>query len=116
MNGIKAMRDEDKPFICYQKGKWSFQIAPRNAAGWRAIAFWMLALVPIVGLFVWAISLELSRTLTGLFISLYIVAMLLWSIAMIRWTKARSEIVDMQELLKIKREQDIARKKRGGLR
>ena len=38
--------------------------------------------------------------------------MLGWAIGMIVWTKNRSEVVDMEELLKLRRELD-ARKNRG---
>jgi hypothetical protein len=38
--------------------------------------------------------------------------MLAWTVGGIWWMKARAEVVDLQELLKLKRELD--RKKRGG--
>lgn len=107
------MREEDKPFICYRKGRWSFQIAPRNAAGVRASLFWMLALLPIMGLFFWALDRAPNDETMWLYTAIYVGAMLVWSIAMIRWMKARSEMVDMAELMAIKRERDAAKKRHG---
>jgi uncharacterized membrane protein len=105
------MRDEDKPFIFYRTGKWSFKIAPRNAQGVRATFLWVLALIPITWLFMWAINGAQSDALNTLYILLYIAAIMLWSFAMMRWMKSRSEIVDFEELLQIKREQDRAKKR-----
>lgn len=107
------MRDEDKPFIFYRTGKWSFKIAPRNAEGVRATIFWVLALIPVTGLFMWMMNGAQTDALTTLYIILYIAAIVLWSLAMMRWMKARSEIVDFEELLQIKREQDRAKKRSG---
>ncbi len=107
------MRDEDKPFIYYRTGKWAFKIAPRNGAGLRATIIWVLALVPIVVLFIWAMSSAPNGRIQGLYTMIYVVAMLGWSIAMFLWMKARSEIVDFDELIQIKREQDRAKKRSG---
>lgn len=105
------MRDEDKPFIWYKKGKWSFEIAPRNAAGWMATGAWLLGLAPIVGTFIWALSEAETDPVRTLIICLYIAAMLGWVVAMARWMKPRCEIVDLQELLQIKRERDAERRR-----
>jgi RsiW-degrading membrane proteinase PrsW (M82 family) len=107
------MRNEDKPFIYYKTGRWSFKIAPRNAAGVRATIAWTLLLAPIAVPFIWALNGEKTDALKALYIALYIAAMLLCSILMMRWMKARSEIVDFEELLQIKRAQDLAKKKSG---
>jgi hypothetical protein len=112
-----TMRDEDKPFICYKQG-WSMTITPRNAEGWRLFAIWMVPLFAATGLFVW-ISFQAqkhgwSETNILLLATLgFLPATLIWAIAMIRWMMARSEIIDVNGLIEIKREQDIARKKRG---
>ena len=37
------MRDEDKPFICTRKGRWTMQISPRNRAGWLWLTLWVVA-------------------------------------------------------------------------
>lgn len=109
------MREEEKPFVCYKQG-WNMKIVPRNAAGWRALGIWTLALLfptfamlPFVArvddtpreyLAIWAIvPLLLVTAAIGIF--------------MVRWMKARSEIIDIDEVLKIKREQDRKAKRRG---
>ena len=102
------MRDEDKPFICYKSG-WSMKIVPRNAAGWWRLFAWLGTLAPLVGAYIWWMSREHSPERVGLVTVAYGAALVGWSIAMIVWMKARSEIVDMNELLDLKRERDRAR-------
>jgi hypothetical protein len=106
------MRDEDKPFIYYQHGRWSFRIAPRNARGVRASILWVMALAPIVALFIWAMNTAPNSRIMGFYTAIYVAAMLAWSIAMLRWMKARSEIVNFEELMQIKRERDAVNKRR----
>jgi hypothetical protein len=106
------MEDADKPFVCYKDG-WSLKIVPRAAAGWWALLAWMLALAPICALFIFAMSREPSGPLIALYIAAYLIALALWSVAMIRWMKARSEIVDVAELMKLKRERDLAKRRAG---
>lgn len=109
------MRDEDKPFICYQQG-WNIKIMPRNATGWRALGLWMLALMlPSIALI--PIAIRLDDTPQEHLVIWAIVPLLaitaITSVAMIRWMKARSEIVDMDELMAIKRERDAVKKRHG---
>lgn len=106
------MRDEDKPFVLYRYGRGGFRIAPRNARGWRITILWALLLVPIMGLFAWFTSGNSPSPVnvmvgTGAFLA----AMLVWTIAGIRWMKARAEVVDLEELLKLKREADRNRRR-----
>jgi uncharacterized membrane protein len=78
----------------------------------QATILWVLALLPFVGLFIWSMNEapnEENRTLIGIG---FAVVVLLWSTAMMLWMKARSEIIDFEELLKIKREKDKAAKRR----
>lgn len=98
---------EEKPFICYQTGKsaWAIKIVPRNKAGWVYFALWMLgffamslALIPF-GDSTWAVG--------G-----FVVATLIWATAMTLWMKARSEIVNTDELLALQKEME-KRKGRG---
>ena len=104
------MREEDKPFICY-KSRWSLKIQPRNAAGWKATGYWVLALVPIVGLFVLGMSTKPGAGLATVYGVLYAAGMGLWVWSMVRWMKARSEVVDLDALLAIKKQQDEAVRK-----
>ena len=106
------MRDADKPFVMYRRGRFNFTIVPRGIAGWLQFAVWMALLVPLTGWFV--VHAEATegtpQFVTGLV--LFLGAMLVWSVAMIWWMKARAEVVDLQEMLKLKREQE--RKSRRG--
>ncbi|HUQ13705.1 MAG TPA: hypothetical protein VM055_05455 [Novosphingobium sp.] len=106
------MRDEDKPFICYKSG-WTMKIVPRGAFGWWSLVGWMLALVPICVTYIYAMSRDPSPALMWADTAAYGVALAIWSIVMIRWLKARSEIVDVAELREIKRRADRS-SKRGG--
>jgi hypothetical protein len=105
------MRDEDKPFICY-RGGGGIKITPRNTAGWRAFGLWMAAFA--LAMIVWiaiVTRLHSGATIAGL-TGGYLVLVLIWAIAMIRWMMARSEMVDMNVLLQLKRELD-EQKRRG---
>lgn len=103
------MRDEDKPFICYQQGRWNMKIVPRNAAGWWAFVLWMVGFFAMAGLFVLFMNGEPTKGTMIAMLILYVVATTAWAIAMIRWMKARSEIIDMEDLLALKRERDRQR-------
>ena len=92
------MSDDEKMFV-YTKRGWSVNIMPRNARGWLALLAWMVPLVPVVALYGWAMeagdsAIQVTATLG------FIAVLGLWTFLMIRWMKARSEIVDIDELLK----------------
>ena len=107
------MRDQDKPFICYRNGKWAIRIQPRNAAGWKAMALWLLTMVPGVALFAMVMAREPSKSATTATVILYLLFMVLWAALGIRWMLARSEIIDVEALLAIKRKQDADKRKEG---
>jgi hypothetical protein len=106
------MRDEDKPFILYRSSAWSFKIVPRNGAGWRQTLIWMALFAPIAGLFIWFAANEPEGTLLYAGLALYLVATMIWGIGGTLWMKARAEVVDLDELLKLNREEE--RNRRGG--
>jgi hypothetical protein len=99
------MRDEDKPFICYKQG-WSMKIVPRNAAGWRAFGLWMASLIPMIAVFAAAMATDPGETLEIVFVVAFLALTGAWVFAMIRWMLARSEIVDLAELMELKRRKD----------
>lgn len=111
------MRDEDKPFVCYKQG-WNIRITPRNAEGWRLLVIWMVPFFAGTGVFVsisvaaekqgWSENSILLIALLG-----FLPATLIWAVIMIRWMWARSEIIDVNGLIEIKRQQDLARRKQG---
>jgi len=111
------MSQSEKPFLYYKAGS-SVKISPRNAAGWRAFAVWMLALFCGSAVFVWASILAEEAGWDDGEIILYLTLPFLvftafWVFAMLRYMKARSEIVDVDSLLQLKREQDAKIKRSG---
>lgn len=108
------MREEDKPFICYRKGRWSLHFVPRNRFGWMALAGWVVALLVITLALIWAVVSQLGEGPTAsitLLIGISLIA-IGWTIAMIRWMLPRSEIINLDELTAAKREQDRARRRK----
>jgi hypothetical protein len=104
------MTDQDKPFICY-KSAWNLKIMPRNAAGWRASFLWLLVLALPTAMFVWLMARQPSDGQIAAYVMGYVLLTVGWSLAMLRWMYLNSEVIDVNELLKLKRELD-ARKKR----
>lgn len=105
------MAEPEKLFICY-KGGGGIKITPRNAAGWRAFGLWMGAFAAVSGLFVLIVTRHISPHGVAYTTASFVVFMLVWAVSMIRWMMKRSEMVDMIELLDLKRELD-AQKQRG---
>ncbi len=105
------MRDEDKPFVLYRRGPGNFNIVPRGRKGWGLMGLWLILLVPVVAAF--AIYAEGREGEPEFFVALglFLAAMLVWTVAMVRWMKARSEVVDVGQMLEMKREAE--RKGRG---
>jgi hypothetical protein len=111
------VREEDKPFICYQQG-WNIKITPRNAAGWRALGLWMVVLLlPAAAMMALAVRLDdtpqeyiVLWTTVPLLIIMGII-----SFVMTRWMKARSQIIDVDGIVKFQQEQGRQTKKRGRL-
>ena len=105
------MHDREKPFILYRSGRGSFKIVPRNGEGWRQTIIWMALMVPLTGGFIWFASRHPEGTPHYIGLALYLAATMAWAIGGILWMRPRSEIVDLEELLALKREQE--RKRRG---
>ena len=104
------MRDEDKPFVLYRKGPMNFTIVPRGVRGWTQFGVWMALLVPLLLWFADYAAKHGEGPNFFIGLALYLGGMLIWTVGGIWWMKARAEVVDVNELLKLKREQD--RKKR----
>jgi hypothetical protein len=78
----------------------------------------MVAFFGATGAFVWATAVAKNAGWSDseilLFLNLpFLAATALWVFAMIRYMKARSEIVDVDSLLRSKREQEAKKKRRG---
>lgn len=107
------MRDEDKPFVLYRRGPWNFTIMPRGKAGWTQFGVWMAVFaVPTIAFAVYGERVE-GRPEFWAALTLYLTAILAWSVASIRWMIARAEVIDVGKVLRQQREDERTRR-RGG--
>lgn len=106
------MNDEDRPFICFRKGRWSMHITPRNRAGWLAMALWVAGFIAVVHGFIWLVVRQLGETSSATVLIAAGVGgiSILWIVTMIRWMIKRSEIIDVGEVLDFKRDQERQRR------
>lgn len=106
------MAESELPFIGYRSGL-GIKFVPRNRAGWIALGWWTAAMLIMTGLFVALIARvgdgPAAMWLTGG----YLVLTALWGWTMYVWIKRRSEIVDVEELLRLKREAETRDRRRG---
>ncbi len=100
------MRDQDKPFVLYRKGPMNFTIVPRGLKGWGQFAIWMALLAPPS---LWFTNHAAAHG-EGPDLYFGLVAFLgmttIWAVVGIGWMKARAEVVDVEAMLKLKREQE----------
>lgn len=98
------MRDKDKPFVMVRRGPWNFTIMPRGRGGWTQFAAWLAVyLVPTIAFAIYAERFDGTPQI-WIALALFLAGTMVWSIASLRWMKARAEVVDLNELLKLKRE------------
>jgi hypothetical protein len=100
------MKDRDKLFIAYRHGPFGLQMVPKDRRGWRAMLRWIAVFLGGTGLFVWHATSEPKGAELYLALAIFISFASLWAFGLIRWTRANSEMVDIAELLAIKREQE----------
>ena len=105
------MRDQEKPFILTKYGWGGFNIEPRNARGWRLMLTWLVLPLPLIAGFALFAEKRPDSPAFGAVLAVFVLAMALWGIGGIIGMRARAEVVDVEQLLKLKREQD--RKRRG---
>ena len=92
------MDDEDKPFVCTRHGA-SFNIMPRNAAGWWYLALWTLPALASAGGYAWIMDPNGGGTGdTIVTTAVFIVLLALWAGAMTRWMHVRSEVIDLRQI------------------
>lgn len=104
------MRDADKPFVMYRRSRYNFNIVPRGAKGWVQLAIWLALLVPpTVAFEIYAETREGTREFY-VALGLYLLMAAIWTLALIRWTMARAEVIDVEKLL---REQRKSQAKQG---
>ena len=106
------MRDEDKPFVLYRSGRWNFKIVPRNGRGWRQMIIWMAMMVPLTAGLVWFASDKPQGATLYVGLALYLAATLAWGIGGTLWMRARAEVIDVEELLALKRETERSGRRR----
>ncbi len=105
------MRNEDKPFILTKYGWGGFNIEPRNARGWRLMLTWLALPLPLIGGFALFAEKQPDSPAFAAVLAVFILCMSLWGIGGIILMRARAEVVDVEQLLRLKREQE--RKRRG---
>lgn len=105
------MREQEKPLIIYRSGWINYRIVPRNAQGWRYLLAWWAMTFPIVGLLIGFASRYPEGPVFYAGLVVFLIAMGVWAVGGISWLRARAEVLDVEELLKLKREQE--RKQRG---
>jgi hypothetical protein len=105
------MRDADKPFVMYRRSRFNFNIVPRGPRGWFQLGLWLALLAPTTIAF--AVYAEAHEGKPAFYVALgvYMVALLIWSVALTFWAKARTEVVDVEEMLRLQR--GTGRKGRG---
>ena len=91
------MRNEEKPFVMYRSSNGRFRVTPRNAQGRRQTYAWEAILLGLVGLFVWFMSREPSGPELYLGFAGFLSATAACLIGMMRWMRARAEIIDLDK-------------------
>ncbi|QDH33030.1 hypothetical protein [Porphyrobacter sp. YT40] len=106
------MRDADKPFVMYRRSRWNFNIVPRGTRGWVQLGIWLVLLVPpTIAFEAYADTHEGTREFY-VALGLYVLMAVIWSLALIRWTMARAEVIDIEKLLREQRKSE-AKPRRG---
>lgn len=99
------MRDSEKPFVLYRRGPMNFHIVPRGIKGWVQFGIWMAMLAPPTIAFTFYAEAHEGTPQFWVGLALYLVATLIWAVAGIWWMKARAEVIDVEEMLRLKRKQ-----------
>lgn len=103
------MNSSDKPFILYRSGFAGVRLVPRGAAGWRIMILWILMVVPMSGLFIAFAMREPTGAVLYTGLALFMLGMTVWGVGGMVWMRRRAEVVDLDELLAIKRARDRQR-------
>jgi hypothetical protein len=106
------MRDQEKPFILTRYRWGGFNIEPRNARGWRLMLTWLALPLPLIGGFALFTEKQPDSPAFAAVLAVFVLAMAIWAIGGIIWMRARAEVVDVQALLRLKREQEHKQSRR----
>lgn len=101
----------EKPFILVRRGRFIFNITPRNASGWIQMGVWMALFAAMTAGFSRFDEARPAGSTFGAADAAFLVCVLVWAIGGVWWMRARSEVVDLEQMLKLKREAE--RKRRG---
>ena len=85
---------------------------PIGWAGWKALGWWTLSLLPITGVFLAFIAADPSPAIEAVLIFAYLAALGLWTWALIRWLLPRSDVIEAKDI----RAHQEDRARRGGRR
>jgi uncharacterized membrane protein YccC len=84
---------------------------PRSGFGCWSLGAWLALLGAFTGLFVWVVVSKPPPGQLAASIVIFTLLTLAWSLAMIRWMYLRSEVIDMNELLRLRKQ--LEQKERG---
>jgi hypothetical protein len=107
-----TMRDQEKPFILTRYRWGGFNIEPRNARGWRLMLTWLALPLPLIAGFALFAEKQPDSPAFAAVLAVFILGMALWGVGGIIWMRARAEVVDVQALLRLKREQERKQRRR----
>ena len=99
------MQDKAKLFVCVKNG-WAMSFTPIGWAGWKALGWWTLSLLPITGVFLALIAGDPSPPIEAVLIVAYLASLGLWTWALIRWMLPRSDVIEASEVRELKRQRD----------
>lgn len=99
------MPTQEKLFVCVKHG-WAMSFTPISWPGWKALGWWTLSLLPIIGVFMAIIANGPSPAVEAVLVVAFLASLGLWSWAMIRWMLPRSDVIDANEVLELKRRRD----------
>lgn len=75
------------------------------------MGLWALALLLLTSGFTAIVVSDPESTFVGWFTAGFLILAGIWSVAMIRWMLARSEVIDLDEMRQLKRDRDRSRKR-----
>lgn len=106
------MREQEKPFILFRRNRFIYNITPRNASGWMQMGVWMALFAAMTVGFAAFDSARPADSAFGAPDAVFLVSLLVWTVGGIWWMKARAEVIDVNEVIRQKREAE--RKTRRG--
>ena len=107
------MREAEKPFILFRRNRFIYNITPRNASGWMQIGVWMALFVPMIAGFAAYDSARMADDAFGPVDAVFLLGVLVWAAGGIMWMRARAEVIDVDQLIKQKREAEHKSQRRG---